>query len=266
MIVSIETDKAPPDDTSSGVPLASWPFVAPDQGARILIALVALTPITALAGALVGLASLQTLTVLGIFPAMLAAGCVALAHPSFGRLALLGVVAGLAATSAYDAFRLGITWVLGLADPILGIGQMLLGPEANAWSAGSAGYMYRFFGDGAGMAVAFAMGGRYGLRPGLAFGTALCGCLWALLLLFPSTQLALFPLTPAVLGMTMVGHWIYGGVAGSLLAYWHRDRTPFADAAFCDAREPDEPALTLTVTEGPSPLVPADTETVSAIS
>lgn len=214
--------------------------------ARAAVAAVGFLPITALALALGGWVSLQVTTLFVLVPAWLAMGAIAAFRPPWGRVLALVLVAGMSATLLYDAARLALTHLGGMTDAIPNIGRLLVG-DLNAPSSEVAGlgYLYRYLGDGGGLALAYAMGRRYGVRSGMAFGATICGCLWATLAVMPHAQALLFPLTPYAMFMTMAGHLIFGAVLGGLLARW----LPLAPAAAT-------PTITLTVTEAAPAAAP----------
>ena len=120
-------------------------------------------------------------------------------------------VAGLVSTALYDLFRFGFIW-LGLisGDPIPHIGAALgLHPD---WLFG---YIWRYAGNGAGLAVAFHALGYRGTRAGVLYGLFVCGGLLVTLTVAPYGQQMLFPLTFTTVVMATGGHVIYGAVLGS---------------------------------------------------
>jgi hypothetical protein len=115
--------------------------------------------------------------------------------------------------------RLGLM-VLGLwADPIPGIGRLLLNDPSASWVWG---YAWRFLGNGAGMGLAYAMLPWRGVRSGIVYGSSICLGLFALLAFVPAATSHFFALTlPTGIG-AMAGHWVYGAVLGALTAAWLR--------------------------------------------
>lgn len=217
--------------------------------ARAAVAAVGFMPIAALALALGGWLSLQTTTLLVLLPLWLGMAAIAAFRPPWGKVLALVLVAGMTATLFYDLARLTMTWAGGLHDGIPNIGRLLLADmDAQTSEVFGLAYLYRYVGDGGGLALAYAMGRRYGVRSGMAFGAAICLCLWATLLVFPVAQTLLFPFTPYALCMTMAGHLIFGGVLGGLLARWL-------------PAQAQAPTLTLTVSEATSlPVVRREAE------
>jgi hypothetical protein len=59
-----------------------------------------------------------------------------------------------------------------------------------------------------------------GVKLGIAYGTAVCLGLVAILYFFPVAQLHFFALTPPTAAGGMAGHWVYGAVLGWLTARW----------------------------------------------
>jgi hypothetical protein len=70
------------------------------------------------------------------------------------------------------------------------------------------------------MGVAFAMLPWRGVKLGIAYGTAVCLGLVAILYFFPIAQLHFFALTPPTAAGGMAGHWVYGAVLGWLTSRW----------------------------------------------
>src|SRR4029450_7521207 len=150
--------------------------------------------------------------------------------------ALLGLLAGIIATGVYDILRIGLMFAGLWGDPIPSIGRLAPGDPPTAWYWG---YVWRFVGNGGGMGIAFAMLPWRGVKLGIAYGTAVCLGLVAILYYFPVAQVHFFALTPPTAAGGMAGHWVYGAVLGWLTARWlppvgKRPRRP--------PREPRAPA------------------------
>jgi hypothetical protein len=148
-----------------------------------------------------------------LLPAVLISILVGFRHKEWGRRALVGWLAGVAATGIYDVLRLSLYKFGYWDDPIPGIGRLMLdNPHASAiW-----GYVWRFGGNGAGMGMAFAMLPWRGIRSGIAYGTTVCFGLFAVLALAPVAQQHFFPLTVKTAIGALAGHWVYGAVLGYL--------------------------------------------------
>lgn len=142
-------------------------------------------------------------------PALAIAALLGWWRKDWGRRALTGLAAGILATAAYDMFRLTVVFSGGMDDFIPVIGELLWrDPDAHPlW-----GYLWRFLGNGGCMGVAFAMLPWHSVRAGLLYGTAICCCLFALLVVSPQAQTLLFTPTPFTIAVSLIGHWIYGAM------------------------------------------------------
>jgi hypothetical protein len=176
-------------------------------------------PIGALCLALFGAVPLHLSARLVVPPAAAGAIALGLRFPRWGRVAWRGFLAGVVATAAYDATRLSLVWAGVWPDFIPPIGRLALAdPGAHPFW----GYLWRFVGNGGGMGLAFAMGPRRDARSGMAYGMAICFCLYGTLLLAPGAQERLFPLSVATALAAAVGHLDYGAVLGWLAGRWVR--------------------------------------------
>ena len=203
---------------------------------RAAVVAVGFMPIAALALALGGWLSLQLTTLWLVLPVWLGMAAIAALRPPLGKVLALVLLTGMTATLFYDMARIAMTHLGGLTDGIPNIGRLLMADmDAPTSEVFGLAYLYRYVGDGGGLALAYAMGRRYGVKTGMGFGAAVCVCLWITLAVMPFAQSLLFPLTPYAMVMTMVGHLIYGAVLGGLLARF----LPVTVA----------PVITLTVTE-----------------
>jgi hypothetical protein len=148
-----------------------------------------------------------------LLPAATLAILVGIRHKEWGRRALIGWLAGVAATGIYDVLRLTLYKFGYWDDPIPGIGRLMLdNPNAAAiW-----GYVWRFGGNGAGMGMAFAMLPWRGIRSGIIYGTCICFGLFGVLALAPVAQAHFFPLNLKTAIGALAGHWVYGAVLGWL--------------------------------------------------
>jgi hypothetical protein len=173
--------------------------------------------IASLGAALAGLVSLPYLFHFAVIPAYAIMALIGLRYPAWGKRALLGLLAGMIATGVYDILRIGLMFAGLWGDPIPSIGRLATGDPSIAWYWG---YVWRFVGNGGGMGVAFAMLPWRGVKLGIAYGTAVCLGLVAILYFFPVAQLHFFALTPPTAAGGMAGHWVYGAVLGWLTARW----------------------------------------------
>lgn len=187
------------------------------QWPRALLALLGFVPIGALCLALLGLMPLHLSARYIVLPALVLSLLVGWLFPRWGRVAAIGFAAGLVATAAYDVTRLALVWVGVWPDFIPPIGQ-LAHQDASAHPVW--GYLWRFIGNGGGMAVTFALLPWRGARAGMAYGALICLCLYATLLVGPGAQEKLFPLTWVTAAAAMLGHLDYGAVLGWLMAKW----------------------------------------------
>lgn len=164
---------------------------------------------------------LRVMFVLFVLPAYVAMVVIGLMYPKWGRRALIGFAAGVVATVIYDVARLILVVALGLPDPIPHIGVLWLGAdtvaEGDLWWVG---YLWRFFGNGAGMGVVYAMLPKFAfnLKGGWIYGDLVGLGMFALLFFFPASQLHLFPLNATVLVNGIIGHWAYGLALGWLFS------------------------------------------------
>jgi len=148
-----------------------------------------------------------------VLPAYLIMIVLGVLFPQWGKRAAVGFTAGIIATLVYDIVRLALTIGLGLPDPIPHIGLMLFGPElyftGDYWWVG---YLWRFFGNGAGMGVVYAMLSPwfFSLKGGFIYGEVVGMGMFALLFFFPLAQYHLFILNGIVAINGVLGHWAYG--------------------------------------------------------
>lgn len=192
-------------------PTDAAPAVAPGAGLRLILAGLGMVPLTLIALSTFGL-SLHSLAVRVGLPALVVLGLLVATRRVAGALAASALRAGVVATAVYDASRFGFMWSGALDhDPIPHIG-MALGLEPAAMF----GYLWRYLGNGSGLAFAFLALGLRGLRAGAAYGLAVCTGLLVTLGVSPHGEELLFPLAPGTVLMATVGHAIFGVVLGSL--------------------------------------------------
>lgn len=182
---------------------------------------------------------LRVLFALYVLPAYLIMLFLGLLYPVWGKRALFGFLAGVLATIGYDIARLFLVVALGLPDPIPHIGDLWLG--AGTVSHGGlwwVGYLWRFFGNGAGMGIVFAMFPRrlFTVKFGWIYGDLVGLGMFALLFFFPASQLHLFNLNLTVLVNGIIGHWAYGLTLGWLFA-----RSRVVDALYPAEVNPKKP-------------------------
>ena len=183
-----------------------------DARPRAALASAGFVPVTLIAISTFDIFGLRDLATHILVPVVLAVGLLVCRQRHQQTLIGRALLAGMAATALYDLFRFSFLW-LGLmdTDPIPHIGSAL-GLEP-AWVFG---YLWRYLGNGGGLAIAFAALGIRGVRHGVVYGLFVCGGLLATLVVSPHAQEVLFPLTPITIVMATIGHMIYGAVLGTL--------------------------------------------------
>jgi len=80
------------------------------------------------------------------------------------------------------------------------------------------GYLWRYLGNGGGLAVAFFALGLRGVRTGVLYGLFVCSGLLFVLVAAPYGQEMLFPLNATTVVMAVGGHIIYGAALGWIAA------------------------------------------------
>lgn len=159
-------------------------------------------------------------------------------HPG-DRVIAHGLVWGVVACAIYDVFRLDTVYLLGLwGDFIPTMGTWITGRPDDVAGGAVVGYLWRYIGDGGGIGLTFfVVASAFGLhRRSRAFvvltavGFAVAP-VWAGLIgtvaLAPRGQELMFPLTPATVLLSLIGHLIFGLILGlgfwssrSVQAYW----------------------------------------------
>jgi len=178
------------------------------------------SPITALAIAIIGVLPLYVTALILVVPSVVLGIGLACLFPSYGKLALKGLLLGLIAVFFYDCMRVPFILAGIWGDFIPKISTWLLPYSQPNWVVG---YVWRYFGDGGFMGMAFTV--AYGtLKPhvrvrtaALGFGIAIWLCLLATLILAPHGEAMLFKLTLTTLSLSFLGHLIYGASIGMLL-------------------------------------------------
>ncbi len=178
------------------------------------------SPITALAIAIIGLLPLDITALIMVVPCVVLGIGLAFIFPSYGKLALKGLLIGLIAVFLYDCMRVPFILAGIWGDFIPKISTWLLNTSQPNWVVG---YVWRYLGDGGFMGMAFTV--AYctlkprvgGLTAALGFGIAIWLCLLGTLLLAPHGQAMLFKLTLTTLSLSLLGHLIYGASIGLLL-------------------------------------------------
>jgi hypothetical protein len=183
---------------------------------------IARTPLLAISGEVFGLDSLRTVSRVFLFPLLGIVAILMVFKPAdIDRTALIGFAWGVVACAAYDLFRLPSVYVFHLWGDFFGrIGGWATGTHSNYL----AGYLWRYFGDGAGIGVvvfihAAVIGvASWSRRRVMGFTVAFAVFpVWTGLVLTDAlapTGRALFPLTATTLILSLVGHLIFGAMLG----------------------------------------------------
>ena len=176
----------------------------------LVLAAAGATPVTLIAASTFGV-GLRAAAVHVALPAVAVVAVVAVRHRPAAALVGQAVVAGVSATALYDLSRFAFL-ALGVVDrdPIPHIGVELgLDPPVVV------GYLWRYLGNGTGLALAFLALGFRGRAAGVAYGLAVCGGLLVTLVVSPHGQDLLFPLGPGTVVMATTGHALFGAVLGA---------------------------------------------------
>ena len=187
---------------------------------------VATIPVVAISAHVFGWVSLRTTAIYVLLPLLAAMATLILTRPDRSdRIVLNGFLWGLLACAGYDAFRLPSIYGMHLWNDFFGsVGGWAMASQSNYL----VGYLWRYVGDGGGIAVAFfALAAT--LRIGswsrrrvvtLAIGYAVCPVWTGLVLtdLFAPTGHELFALSMTTLALSLIGHLIYGLILG--YGYW----------------------------------------------
>ncbi|MDD7917167.1 hypothetical protein [Actinomycetospora callitridis] len=194
--------------------------------------LVAALPLLAISAHVFGIAPMNVTAGLLVVPLTLVTLLLGVFSPSGEeRLLLSGAMWGVLATLVYDAVRLDTVYLLGWwGDFIPRVGTWILG-SGSAAGPGSpvvgavVGYLWRYVGDGGGIGVAFfVLVAATGLRRWGARATVAASVTFAVfpvwtglvatVALAPRGQQQMFPLTPATVLLSLVGHLVFGLVLG----------------------------------------------------
>lgn len=159
---------------------------------------------------------LHIVFVIYVLPAYLTMFVLGIVYPEYGKRALVGASAGILATLLYDVVRMLAVVALGLPDPIPHIGALWLGEAGFGTNMWWVGYLWRFFGNGLGMGIVYAMLPKftYDFKGGWIYGEIIGLGMFAAMFLFPAVQIHLFPLNEVVFINGILGHWAYGMTLG----------------------------------------------------
>jgi hypothetical protein len=182
-------------------------------GRVVALAGAGVTPVSLIAASTFGV-GLRASALSVLVPALALVAVLAAGDRPTAALVRRAVVAGVVATAVYDVSRFGFL-AAGVVDrdPIPHIGAELgLAPPALF------GYLWRYLGNGAGLALAFLALGLRGRAAGVVYGLAVCGGLLLTLAVSPHGEELLFPLGPGTVVMATVGHVLFGVVLGGRAA------------------------------------------------
>ncbi|MGH3712627.1 MAG: hypothetical protein ACRDT4_04090 [Micromonosporaceae bacterium] len=221
-------------------------------------------PILAIPVFVFGLVDIHDSALFFVAPAvMLAAGLAVQGSPE-ARWAVRGFVAGLLAVALYDATRFPFVLTGVWPDFIPRFGGSVLGGGGENLLMG---YFWRYLGDGGGMGVFFftacaVLGihrgtwlGRHAVALGVGYGIFIWTGLVATVTIPDAGETALFPFTPLITVLSLVGHLAYGAVLG-VSYHWAIHRAVPFDLA--PAGEPRSSATYRTLPRRvPSRLAPA---------
>lgn len=187
---------------------------------------VGLIPVLAISAHVLASVSLRTVALGVLLPLVVTLAVIVVRWPHRSdRLLLAGFVWGLVACAGYDAFRLPTIYGAHLWGDFFG--------SVGGWATGTrssmiVGYLWRYVGDGGGIAVGFfALAATLGVgawprRAVLVAAVAYAVCpIWAGLILtdvLAARSQELFALTPTTLALSLGGHLIYGFILG--IGYW----------------------------------------------
>jgi hypothetical protein len=215
---SAMTSAAPADSGRAPAPGRFWWMV------RVAIHLsLASLPVLGISAEVFGLLSLYYLAIFALLPLVVLTAVMSVSAPDrFDKIVLSGFIWGLLACAAYDAFRLPTIYIGHLWSDFFGVvGGWATGGRSNF----AVGYLWRYAGDGGGIAVPFFIQAallrlceRMTAKGVIAMAIAYAVCpVWSGLVLtdaFAPAGHALFPLTAVTLVLTLVGHLIYGTILG----------------------------------------------------
>ena len=184
--------------------------VSPPNVHRVLLAAIGPVPVTLVGLSTFGWLTFRELVTVIAPPTLGLLGLVITTNRAARYVVIDAITAGLVATLLYDLLRwtfIFTGWMQG--DPIPGLGTSL-GLEPG-WIYG---YLWRFLGNGSGLAITFYAARAKGLRAGIAYGLAICTGLLAVLAFAPYGQDALFPLRLSTVVAAVSGHIVYGATLG----------------------------------------------------
>jgi hypothetical protein len=279
LITQVPAEELPGDPGSLVADVLVFVAKHRDRLLRVVLHLVvAALPLLAISAHVFGVAPMNVTAGLVVVPLALLALVLGLFSPiGVDRLVLTGAAWGVLATLVYDAVRLDTVYLLGWwGDFIPRMGTWIAGVDPAATGLGAVvGYVWRYAGDGGGIGVAFfvllAATGlrRWGERATVAASVVFAVFpVWtglvATVALAPRGQQQMFPLTPATVALSLLGHLVFGLVLGLGAARcrrleehwpWPSLLDPRVGPAPASARPPRRGAHVIDEHRGPSALV-----------
>jgi hypothetical protein len=184
-------------------------------------------PVLSIPLAVMGALSMTTQALYLVIPLSLLTVALILQDSPESAWALRGLIAGLAAVTAYDAVRIPLALNDVWPDFIPHLGGWILGTEQDNLYVG---YLWRYLGDGGGIGMAFFVFCRMvaSVRPSwitaqprllsIGYGIFIWSGLCATVVLIPNGSKMLFVMSPMNFFLSLLGHLIYGAVLGLFLS------------------------------------------------
>jgi hypothetical protein len=190
-----------------------------------LVLLLASMPILGISVDVSGLVSQGTTSVAVIVLTALLGTLVVFAPHRTDMIVGRGLMAGMVACIVYDGARLFAVHVLGLMGDFIPVMGSFVTGEPDTTGSAAVGYIWRYIGDAGGLGVAFfvvafALGidrwrSVYAVLASVAFAVfPTWAGLMATVALLPRGEEMMFPLNPATVTITLIGHLIFGFVLG----------------------------------------------------
>jgi hypothetical protein len=190
-----------------------------------LILLLASMPILGISVDVSGLVSQGTTSIAVIVLTALLGTLVVFAPHRTDMIVGRGLMAGMVACIVYDGARLFAVHVLGLMGDFIPVMGSFVTGEPDTTGSAAVGYIWRYIGDAGGLGVAFfvvafALGidrwrSVYAVLASVAFAVfPTWAGLMATVALLPRGEEMMFPLNPATVTITLIGHLIFGFVLG----------------------------------------------------
>ena len=208
------------DLSTKQAPLHKWDI------ARIALILgLAAMPILGISVDVSGLVSQGTTSIVVIVLTAVYATLVVFAPHRIDIIVGRGLISGMVACIVYDGARLFAVHVLGLMGDFIPVMGSFVTGEPDTTGSAAVGYVWRYIGDAGGLGVAFfvfafALGidrwkNVYAVLASVAFAVfPTWAGLMATVALLPRGEEMMFPLNPATVTITFIGHVIFGFVLG----------------------------------------------------